>query len=91
VVVVGQVKRLAVTRPRIPLPVARQLRQEAGFGCYVCGLPVVQYHDIVPYHEDDPYPVEEIMILCLFPRHDQATKGALTVDQQGGEEQPLQH
>jgi hypothetical protein len=65
-----------MSRPRIPNPVARQLRQEAGFGCCRCGLPIYEYHHIVPYHGDDPYPPGEMMILCPLC-HDLATKGGL--------------
>src|SRR5205085_1846209 len=49
--------------------------------CCVCGLPIYQYHHIVPYHKDDPYPVAEMMILCPL-HHDQATKGAMPDTQQ---------
>lgn len=49
-------------------PIARQLRQEAGFGCCVCGNPIYQHHHIVPYTEEDPhYRLEDMMILC--PNH----------------------
>ena len=64
------------SRPRIPASVARQLRQEAGFGCCRCGLPIIQYHHIVAFRADDPYPPDEMMVLCPLC-HDAATKGAL--------------
>jgi hypothetical protein len=61
--------------------VERQLRREAGYGCCACGLPIYEYHHIVPYHEDDPYPPTEMMLLCPI-HHDQATKGALPESEQ---------
>lgn len=70
-----------MARPTIPRPVARQLRQEAGFGCCRCGLPIYEYHHIIPYHQDDPYPPHEMMILCPLC-HDLATKGGLPSDEQ---------
>ena len=68
-------------RPARPAAVSWQLRREAGFGCCKCGVPIYQYHHIVPYHEDAPYPPAEMMLLCPT-RHDQATKGALPEEDQ---------
>jgi hypothetical protein len=69
--------------PRPPRPAAleRQLRREAGYGCCRCGRPVYQYHHIVPYKEEDPYPAGEMMILCPWC-HDAATKGAIPEEDQ---------
>ena len=68
---------------RLPPPagVKRQLRQEAGFGCCFCGLPIYQYHHIVPWAGDHHFRVDDMMLLCPL-HHDQATKGALTEKQQ---------
>jgi hypothetical protein len=30
----------------IPSEIKRQLRQEAGFGCCICGIPIIEYHHI---------------------------------------------
>ena len=66
---------------RTPEPVARQLRQEAAFGCCRCGYPIVQYHHIIPYAEDHHFRPEDMMALC--PNcHDAANNGAITVEQQ---------
>lgn len=49
----------------MPLPVKRKLRQEAGFGCCKCGRPIIEYHHIIPYSNDDPhFRVEDMMCLC---------------------------
>jgi hypothetical protein len=63
-------------RPRIPAPVARELRREAGFGCCCCGNPILQYHHIVEWADDHHFRHEDMMVLCPN-HHDQATKGAM--------------
>ena len=64
-------------REDIPEPVKRIVRQDAGFGCCKCGLPIIQYHHIIPRSEDP----KDIMPLCPLC-HDRATKGAMTKAQQ---------
>lgn len=54
-------------RRAIPSKVARQLRQEAGFGCAVCGNPFVEYHHIIPWHERHHFEPENMVALC--PNH----------------------
>jgi hypothetical protein len=39
-------------------------------------LPIIQYHHIVEWKEDQHYRAEDMMVLCPL-HHDQATKGAL--------------
>lgn len=63
-------------RAAIPSSVKRILRQEAGFGCCKCGLPIIQYHHILPWQVEQHYRPEDMMVLCPT-HHDQATKGAL--------------
>jgi hypothetical protein len=65
----------------MPAEVARQLRQEAGFGCCICGNPIFQYHHIVRWADDQHYRVEDMMVLCPN-HHDMATKSALPVEAQ---------
>ena len=68
-------------RSSTPEPVARLLRQSAGFGCCRCGFPVYQYHHIVPWHVREHFDPDDMMILC--PNcHDAATKGALSEESQ---------
>jgi hypothetical protein len=50
-----------------PAAVARQLRQEAGFGCAACGCPIVEYHHIVEWHERQHFEPEHMVALC--PNH----------------------
>src|SRR5262245_14395985 len=44
-------------------------------------MPIYDYHHIVPYHEDDPYPPGEMMLLCPL-HHRQTLSGALTEEEQ---------
>jgi hypothetical protein len=65
----------------IPEDVKRRLRQEAGFGCCKCGLPVIQYHHIIPREIEDHNRPEDMMVLC--PNHHwEVTSGAMLEDEQ---------
>ncbi len=66
---------------RIPADVKRTLRKEAGFGCARCGLPIFEYHHIVPRAEEDHNRPEDMVILCPN-HHDECTKGAATETEQ---------
>src|SRR5450755_2216738 len=68
-------------RKSLPAAVARQLRQEAGFGCCKCGTPILQYHHIVEWAEEEHFRPEDMMVLCPL-HHDQATKGAMPAIEQ---------
>jgi hypothetical protein len=50
-----------------PPRVARQLRQEAGFGCVVCGSPIIEYHHIIEWKESRHFDPEHMVVLC--PSH----------------------
>jgi hypothetical protein len=54
----------------------RQLRREAGFGCCVCGNPIIQYHHIIEWSKDQHFRPEDMMVLCPT-HHDKATKHAM--------------
>jgi hypothetical protein len=51
----------------IPLPIQKQLRQEANFGCVLCGCPLMEYAHIIPYRNIQAYLPENIIALC--PNH----------------------
>lgn len=59
----------------------RALRQEANFGCCVCGVPIVEYHHIIPWHVEHHFRIEDMMCLCPN-HHDEVTKGAMTESEQ---------
>ncbi len=67
---------VGATRPPVPAHIKRELRQQARFGCCICGLPIYQYHHIVPWEVEQHFRSEDMMILCPT-HHDEATKGAL--------------
>jgi hypothetical protein len=73
---VGEVMVAKEDRPPTPPEVALVLRQEAGFGCCICGNPIIQYHHIIPYSDDPHFRPEDMMALCV-QHHDQATHKAL--------------
>jgi HNH endonuclease len=51
-------------RPSLPAAVARQLRQEAGFGCAKCGHPYIEYHHIIPWAQEQHFRPEDMVALC---------------------------
>ncbi len=55
---------------RTPPDTARTLRAEAGFGCVVCGCPIVEYHHIVPWAERHHYEVKHMVALCRNHHHE---------------------
>lgn len=54
----------------IPLPVRRLLRQEAGFGCCVCGHPIFEYHHIIEFAQFPHHNPADMMILCPNHHHE---------------------
>jgi hypothetical protein len=65
----------------IPDPIKRQLRQEAGFGCCVCGHPFFEYHHIVSFATSRSNDPADMMVLCPIHHH-QCTVQALPVEEQ---------
>ncbi|MUV57471.1 HNH endonuclease [Halogeometricum sp. CBA1124] len=67
---------------RPPADVRRELRQEANFGCVICGVPIIQYHHIVPFAEEKHHDPDRMVALCPN-HHDHAGPNAeaLTPDQ----------
>lgn len=47
-----------------PAAVARQLRRESGFGCAVCGNPIVEYHHIIEWQKSNHFDPEHMVALC---------------------------
>lgn len=64
----------------IPEPIARQIRQECGFGCIVCGYPIYEYDHLDPeFHEANEHNPTAIGLLC--PRcHSNKTRGIWSTD-----------
>jgi hypothetical protein len=59
----------------IPEDVRRQIRQECGFGCVICGMAIVQYEHIdPPFAEANTHDPQKIALLC-GSCHDRVTRG----------------
>ena len=58
---------MSSTRPAIPEAFKRILRQEAYFGCVLCGSPIIEYHHIIPFHKVKKHEKNNLVILC--PEH----------------------
>lgn len=75
------------SRPALPAAVKRQLRQESGFGCCVCGHPFIEFHHIVPWAEEQHFRPDDMMALC--PTHHAIFGQALPpVDQRKAKARP---
>lgn len=51
----------------IPLPLKRDVRKEAYFGCVLCGSPIIEYHHIKAFHQVKEHTKENLVALC--PEH----------------------
>lgn len=73
----------------IPESIKRQLRQEAGFGCCICGNPVFQYHHIRDWAFTKSHNPLDMMVACPNHHHE-ATVHALTeAEQRRWKDRPL--
>lgn len=59
----------------IPEPIKRQVRQRCGFGCVICGLPLVQYEHMEEWAIVKRHVADEITLLC--DRHHREKTGRL--------------
>lgn len=71
---------MAEVRPPIPGPVKREVRQRCGFGCVICGVPLYEYHHLIPYSERQEHVSSNITLVC-DAHHKEATNSLLTPDQ----------
>lgn len=67
------------TRPPIPEPVKRMVRQLCGFGCVLCGLPLYEYDHIIPWSKVKKHEPDNIVLLC-DRHHREKTSGLLPVE-----------
>jgi len=68
-------------RPEVSRKIRRHLRQEAGFGCNRCGLPIFEYHHIVPWADVRKHDPAKMMLLCRWC-HDPVTKKQVDLEDQ---------
>jgi HNH endonuclease len=52
------------SRKNTPIGIQRTLRQEAGFGCAMCGNPFVEYHHIIEWSEREHFEPEHMIAIC---------------------------
>jgi trigger factor len=64
------------SRPYIPLPVQREVRQRCGFGCVICGFPLYEYEHMLGWANVQRHVAEEITLLC-DRHHREKTAGLL--------------
>ena len=57
-------KRCKCQGRKIPEQVKRLVRQRCGFGCVMCGLPIIQYHHMIPWSKENTHDPENITLLC---------------------------
>lgn len=66
-------------RPAISEEIKRNVRKRCGFGCVICGNPVVDYDHIEEYHIVKEHKEENITLLCT-QHHREKTAGRLPKD-----------
>lgn len=62
--VVGKSQNKHGLSRHIDAEIARQLRQEAGFGCVVCGCSLITYEHIINFSDVDQHRAEDMAVLC---------------------------
>jgi hypothetical protein len=67
------------SRPPIPEPIKRTVRQRCGFGCIFCGAPIYDYDHIDPYGAVREHEPENLTLLCPN-HHREKTAGRLPTE-----------
>lgn len=65
------------SRPHVPNPLKRQVRQKCGFGCVICGIPIYHIDHIDDFARTRRHEVENLTLLCST-HHQQKTAGTIT-------------
>jgi len=53
-------------RPPILEPMKRSVRQRCSFGCVICGLPLYEYHHMIPYADTEKHEEDNITLTWYF-------------------------
>lgn len=64
----------------IPAEIKREVRQRCGFGCVICGSPLIEYDHIIDWAEIQEHTADNITLLC-DSHHREKTNKLLTRDQ----------
>jgi len=67
------------SRPPIPDPMKREVRQRCGFGCIVCGMPLYEYDHIEEWTLVRKHQARNITLLC-DKHHREKTSGLLLLE-----------
>lgn len=51
-------------RDPITAEIKRKVRTDAGFGCVICGMPIIEYHHIIPYAQVKKHEADNLVPLC---------------------------
>lgn len=68
-----------VKRRPLPEPTKRLVRQRCGFGCVICGNPLIEYDHLVPFAEGGSDHASNLTLLCT-EHHAKKTRGLLSED-----------
>lgn len=63
-------------RPPIPPKIKREVRQRCGFGCVICGSPLIQYDHMIEYNVVKKHEASNLTLLCPS-HHAEKTAGNL--------------
>lgn len=64
-------------RPAIPESIKREVRKRCGFGCIICGDPIIEYEHIKEYSKEKIHREENLTLLCSN-HHSQVTRGIIS-------------
>ncbi|WP_433895211.1 HNH endonuclease signature motif containing protein [Sphingobacterium mizutaii] len=62
----------------IPAPIKRQIRQESGFGCVICGNGIYEYEHIEPEYNDAEIHDPKCMTILCPSCHSKVTRGLIS-------------
>src|ERR1044071_10283987 len=68
------------SRPQIPEPIKREVRQRCGFGCVICGMPLYNYDHMTEWSEVHRHDAANLTLLCPNHHHEK-TVGLRTLAQ----------
>jgi hypothetical protein len=72
----------------IPVDIERHLRQEAGFGCCICGHPIYEYHHIAEFSKSHTHVSGDMMLLCPNHHHEATVHAISEQDQRNWKQNP---
>lgn len=78
-------------RPPIPEDIKREVRKRCGFGCIICGIPIIHYDHMIEYSENPDHKADNITLLCPT-HHQQKTSGRISTEMiKSFDKSPINH